>query len=135
MRRRVIELSDYFGKVSHIAEPSEEVRANAVELLDRVNALLLDCVGIEAAENPSVNSGWRPASYNATIANAAPKSRHITGEAVDLSDPDGELDQFLFDNPQFLARHSLWMEHPLATKNWSHLQSVAPRSGNRIFIP
>lgn len=126
---------DYFGKVLYIEAPSAEVRANAADLLNRVNALLADCVLIEAAMEPVVNSGWRPAGYNATIANAAPKSKHITGQAIDLADPDGDLDDFLFNNPQILAAHGCYMEHPLATKGWTHLQSVAPRSGNRIFYP
>lgn len=126
---------DYFGRVLHVEAPSDHVKENAADLIDRVNSLLADCVLIEAAMNPTVNSGWRPAAYNATIANAAPKSRHITGEAIDLADPDGDLDDFLFNNPQVLSRHALWMEHPLATKGWCHLQSVAPRSGNRIFFP
>lgn len=131
----MISLEDYFGKVSHIEEPSDEVRENAAELLARVNALLADLAGVEAAESPQVNSGWRPAAYNATVPNAAVKSKHITGHAIDLADPDGDLDEFLIDNPQALARHGLWLEHPLATKGWCHLQSVPPRSGNRVFYP
>lgn len=131
----MISLEDYFGKVSHIEEPSDEVRENAAELLARVNALLADLAGIESAESPHVNSGWRPAVYNATVPNAAVKSKHITGHAIDLSDPDGDLDEFLVDNPQILARHGLWLEHPLATKGWCHMQSVPPRSGNRVFYP
>lgn len=131
----MITQEDYFGRVSHLEAPSQEITENAAELLERVNALLEDCVPIEAAVAPRVNSGWRPAAYNATIANAAPKSKHITGQAIDVADPDGELDEYLIDNPQILARHGLWMEHPLATKGWCHLQCVPPRSGNRIFYP
>lgn len=131
----MITIEDYFGRVLHIEPPSDRVKENAVELLDRVNSLLADCVLIEAAMSPVVNSGWRPASYNATIANAAPKSRHITGEAIDIADPDGELDDYLFKNQRVLEEHGLYMENPLATKGWTHLQSAAPRSGNRVFIP
>lgn len=131
----MISLDDYFGRVSHIETPSDEVRENAVELLDRVNPLLDDCAPIEAAVSRVTNSGWRPAAYNAAVPNAAPKSKHITGQAIDIADPDGELDEHLLNNPQVLARHGLWMEHPLATKGWCHLQCVPPRSGNRIFYP
>ncbi len=126
---------DYFGRMTHIEEPSQEIRENAAELLERVNALLADLAPMEEALAPAVNSGWRPASYNATIANAAPKSKHITGQAIDLADPDGDLDDYLFNNPQVLARHGLWLEHPLSTKGWCHLQCVPPRSGNRVFFP
>lgn len=126
----MLTLEDYFGRVSHVAEPSDEVKVAAAILLNRVNALL-------AALNrrAEVNSGWRPASYNATITNAAPNSKHITGQAIDLADPDGDLDDILFKDPSLLIDYKLWMEHPLATKNWCHLQSVPPRSGNRIFFP
>ena len=34
-----------------------------------------------------------------------------------------------------LASLGLWMEHPLATKGWCHLQVVSPRSGMRVFYP
>lgn len=115
------------------------MRDNAVLLLEKVNGLLRDVrfldPGLEAAQLPKITSGWRPAAYNATIPGAALRSRHITGEAVDLADPAGELDQFLFDNQGLLAAHGCFMEHPLATKNWTHLQSVMPRSGNIVFIP
>lgn len=126
---------EYFGKFTPQFDPGEVVRANADFLLERVNALLDELPQIPAAVERIVNSGWRPASYNATVPNAAPNSRHITGQAIDIRDPDGELDEFLFNNPQFLSRFQLWMEHPLSSKGWTHLQSVPPRSGNRIFFP
>lgn len=131
----MLTLEDYFGRVLHIEAPSDEVKVNAGILLARVNALLHDCAMIEAAAIPKVNSGWRPAAYNAGIPNAAPKSKHITGQAIDIADPDGELDEYLFKNQNVLEDHGLWMENPLATKGWTHLQSTPPRSGNRVFIP
>lgn len=135
----MITLADYFGRVSHIADPDETVIANANELLLRVNALLQvvndSHPGIEAAMKPAVNSGWRPAAYNAVVPNAAVKSKHITGQAIDLADPDGELDDLLMNHNNLLEIAGLWMEHPLATKGWCHLQSVPPRSGNRVFYP
>lgn len=130
----MITLEDYFGRFTGIAEPSAATRANALDLLSKVNALLSD-IDLPEASAPKVNSGWRPAWHNATIANAAPKSKHITGEAIDLADPEGALDEFLFKNPNRLVDHGLYMENPLATKGWTHLQSAPPRSGNRIFIP
>lgn len=126
----MITLEDYFGRVSHIAAPSEEIQTNARDLLLRVNSLLAH-LGLR----PTVNSGWRPPAYNATIQNAAPNSKHMTGCAIDLADPDGEIDNILFNDPTILIEHKLWLEHPLATKGWCHLQSIPPRSGNRIFFP
>lgn len=130
-----VTLDDYFGR--HIERPSAEVAANALELLARVNALLSNASteGIEAAQNPKVNSGWRPASYNATIPNAAARSKHITGQAIDLADPEGVLDDWCVQHLESLEAIGLWLEHPLATKNWCHLQSIPPKSGKRIFYP
>ena len=131
----MITLEDYFGRVSHIEEPNDQVVANATDLLGRVNDLFDECAFIEAAMKPELNSGWRPAAYNASVPGAAVKSKHISGQAVDAADPDGELDEYLFAHQDLLAKHGLWMEHPAATKGWCHLQSVPPRSGNRVFYP
>lgn len=133
----MLTLDDYFGRMSLAAgeEPSEEVRQNAAVLLERVNALLAELATIDAALHPVVNSGWRTSSYNAIVPNAAIRSRHITGEAIDLADPEGALDEYLFENQDRLAAHFLYMEHPASTKGWTHLQSTPPRSGNRVFFP
>lgn len=139
-------LEDYLGRMSVPVELIPDgVRENATELLVRVNALLVE-VGLA---DPVVNSGWRTDSYNKLVPGAAPKSRHITGEAIDIADPDGWLDQLLHDDLEhtsfvlgsdepvksILERHGLYMEHPLATKGWCHLQSAPPRSQKRIFFP
>lgn len=126
----MITAEDYFGRLSHITQPDETVQANAAILLTRVNALLASL-----GAKPGVNSGWRSAAYNATVPNAAPRSKHITGQAIDLADPEGELDEYLLAHQDVLAAHELWLEHPAATKGWCHLQSVPPRSGNRVFFP
>ena len=132
----MIALDDYFGRISHLYVPDDTTRRNAVELLERVNKLLeMLPLNLEAVIAPKLNSGWRPAAYNATVPGAAVRSRHITGQALDLADPDGALDDYLFQRQELLVECCLWMEHPLATKNWCHLQSAPPRSGNRVFIP
>lgn len=117
------------------------VRDNAAKTVERVNALLaaMEASGIELEENPRtksiVNSGWRPPQINGQVANAAPRSKHMTGEACDLFDPDGTLDDWMMANPDSLASIGLWMEHPSATKGWAHVQVVPPRSGRRVFYP
>lgn len=129
-----ITLDDYFGAFTATNQPSAETRANAITLLSRVNALLA-VIDLPEAITPKVNSGWRPAWYNSTVQGAAPKSKHITGEAIDLADPEGALDNHLFDYRTLLSQHDLYLEHPLATKGWCHLQCSPPRSGNRVFFP
>lgn len=116
-------------------EISEELLANAEELLGRVNGLLERWGG----ETPRVNSGWRPRAVNAATAGAAPRSKHITGHAIDLADPDGELDSWCMDSLPVLIELGLWLEHPGATKGWCHLQSLPPgnppRASQRVFWP
>lgn len=84
-----------------------------------------------------VSSGWRPPLVNSSTPNAAPNSKHMTGQAIDIYDPDGDLDEWLMtaDGQSELVRLGLWMEHPSATKGWAHLQTIPPRSGNRVFYP
>ena len=82
-----------------------------------------------------VLSGYRPAEINAKVKGAAPMSKHITCEAVDLADKDGRLAKWCMDNLPWLSAIGLWMEHPDYTKGWVHLQTTAPKSGNRVFIP
>ena len=110
---------------------SDEIEAAAVDLLDRVDALLADF-----GEERKITSGWRPPAVNASTPNAAPKSKHMTGHAVDLADPEGDLDDWCAENDgERLMAYGLWMEHPAATKSWTHLQSLPPKSGKRIFYP
>lgn len=137
----MLTLEDYFGRISFVqyGKPSPEIYANAAILIERVNRLLELVLAVrpdlEVAREPKVNSGWRPPAYNATIHNAAIRSKHMTGEAIDLADPDGELDELLLDNIGLLQGAQLWCEHPLSTKGWCHLQCVPPKSGNRCFYP
>lgn len=126
---------DYFGRMSRAAgeEPSAEIRANAAILLERVNALLSE-PGIRPRQW-AVTSGWRTPAHNASIANAAPKSKHLSGQAIDIADPDNSLDAFLVTRLELLEQNQLWIESPIATSGWCHLQCVPPRSGNRVFLP
>jgi len=116
------------------ADWSEDVKRNADELLRRVNLLLPFMKAVEFEANPEtgslVSSGWRPPAVNAGVPGAAIKSKHMTGQAIDLYDPDGELDAWCWDNQHILARPEidLYQEHPSATKGWLHLQSVPPKS-------
>lgn len=142
--RDLITQDAYFGLMSHKEPPTLEVLENANELIKRVNLLLesLTTTNISAILVPVVNSGWRPASYNATIPNAAKNSKHILGQAVDIADPMEEFDAYVskFDSEgglknSLLEQFELWREAPIATRGWIHLASVPPPSGKRTFIP
>ena len=128
----MILLSDYWmGRdKENISDMTGTILENASETVNRAN-LLLRAFGQER----TVNSGWRPPSVNAATPGAALKSKHMTGQAIDLADPEGDLDEWCFDHPDILERIGLWQEHPASTKNWCHVQIVPPKSGRRVFYP
>ena len=107
-----------------------ELLENAIDTVEKVNKLL-DAFGSQR----KVTSGYRPASVNAAIPNAAKKSNHMLCKACDLEDVDGKLDKWCMDNLHVLTEIGLWLEHPSATKTWCHIQTVPPKSGNRVFYP
>ncbi len=107
-----------------------QIERNAQRTVDLANQLLLRYGG-----HAKVNSGWRPPQVNAATPGAAKFSRHMTGEAVDLADPEGMLDDWCMENLPVLEKLGLWMEHPAATKGWCHLQTIPPKSGRRVFYP
>lgn len=109
-----------------------QIEKNAIYTVQLANALLA-----RFGEGRNVNSGWRPPSVNAGVPNAAPNSKHMTGQAIDLADPEGDLDDWLMsaEGQATLTELGLWHEHPAATKGWAHVQTIPPRSGRRTFYP
>jgi hypothetical protein len=83
-----------------------------------VNSLFND---LKYSKNLKVSSGFRPSAVNANIKNAAKKSAHMIGMALDLEDIDGSIDELLLKNDILLKKYGLWLEHPDATKSWCHL--------------
>lgn len=138
----MITLTDYFQ--SYDSGPQRDLRdefpldmtpqieRNAERTVETVNSLL----GL-FGEWRKVSSGWRPPTYNAKTAGASKTSLHMTGKAIDLEDHDGMLDDWILtdDGQTALTTLGIWVEHPAATKGWSHLQTVPPRSGRRVFYP
>ena len=84
-----------------------------------------------------ITSGWRPASLNACTPGASATSLHMTGEACDIHDPNGALDDWLLtaEGQYTLQDFGLWLEAPSATPGWCHVQTKPPRSGRRVFNP
>ena len=134
----MITLGDYWNlrDIKYAADLTDEIRANAKVTVDRANLLLDTYVGRTGDfVLRHITSGWRPPAVNAITPNAAKKSKHMTGQAVDISDPDGDLDDWCMNHTAVLEDIGLWMEHPAATKGWTHIQCVAPKSGSRCFYP
>jgi hypothetical protein len=140
-----INVEDYLMGRDHDfpGECTEVVLDNAAKTVASVNGLLaaLETANIEIEANPQtrtpISSGWRPAQINSRIMGAALRSKHMSGEACDLYDPDGLIDDFLMgeEGQRALVDLRLFLEHPSATKGWCHVQTVAPRSGKRVFYP
>jgi len=81
-----------------------------------------------------VTSGYRPPKVNKAIGGAK-NSKHMTCEAVDISDRNRELAIFCLNNLDVLIACGLWIENPEKTPGWVHFQCVPPRSGNLVFNP
>ena len=128
----MITRADYFmGRdVTHASELTPTIEGEAEITIQCINSLLA-----AFGEDRTVNSGWRPRGINAATPGAAQFSKHMTGQACDLSDPHGDLDEWAFVHHDVLKRIGLWQEHPASTKGWAHFQTIPPRSGNRTFYP
>lgn len=138
----MITLTDYWmGRdAEYPLAMSPDIERNASLLLELVNKVLIiaNTAGVRAPLNERgtvVRSGWRPPAVNAATPKAAKNSKHMTGQAIDIEDPKGDLDRWLFANPSVLERVGIWCEHPSATPTWTHMQSLPPGSRNRFFFP
>lgn len=116
--------------VTHARDLTQRIRDNAAVTMARA-IMLLEAAGVST----TISSGWRPPAINAGVKGAAAKSKHMTGEAIDLADPKGDLGRWCLENLATLERLGLWLEHPSKTPTWVHLQIVPPGSGRRVFYP
>lgn len=64
-------------------------------------------------------------------------SSHLYGCAVDIEDADGKLKAWLQTSAgkKALVDCGLWAEDYKSTPTWVHLQTYAPKSFNRVFLP
>lgn len=116
-------------------ELTPEMKADMLDLLDKVNRLLMNFYWNHPEETGrGINSGYRSPAINAAVGGAA-KSKHMICQAVDIEDGDGKLDKWLTQFPEKLIEFDLYREHPDHTAGWSHLQIIAPKSKKRTFIP
>jgi Peptidase M15 len=108
--------------------------ANALIVLAKVGGVSVECID---CTDSIVTSGWRPPDVNAATPGARLRSLHLQCEAIDLYDPDGEIDDWLMSaaGQKAMADLGLWHEHPSMTKEWAHVQTRPPKSGRRTFYP
>ena len=132
----MITAEQYFGGKSHDVDQA----AAAADWLSRVNKLLAECpfdaeidpgtgTQISGSKGGSGDGGFRlPTSTTGSA-----KSSHKEARAVDIYDPEDELDLFITD--AMLEAHGLYREAGGATIGWCHLTTRAPHSGKRTFAP
>lgn len=126
----------YPDRVRH-PEYTEEVINNTRALLDKVNGLLTE-LGVEKVR---VSSGFRPSGVNAGLSNAAKRSYHMLGKAVDLLDDGNQnLARKISTRPDLLKKYELWLEDPQSTigknTNWCHLDDGNRQDRpSRVFKP
>lgn len=120
------------GRLSWEDLPIEH-RHNVTVLLDRLNR-----IAVRIPFKIRINDGYRRPQDQPR--NAAVRSRHLSGEAVDIDDDDtAYVWKWIINNLDEVARIGFWLEDPRWTHGsvgtWVHLQTVPPASGRRIFIP
>lgn len=119
---------------SHKYPTNPVIDANLAILLERLNK-----VRLAWGKPMTVSSGLRSqAQQDALIAagkSKASKSKHLVGQAADISDPNGDLKKWILDNVSLMERIGFWFEDFDSTPTWVHFQCISPASGKRFFIP
>lgn len=137
----MITLNQYVGP--HRASPdwTPTREQNATKLLAASCALEEEMIadGVVFPVNPATKSGVSGQTFGGfrpqTCPQGAPNSSHKEGEGVDRFDPHEAIDDWCMAHQDRLKFHGIYIEHPSATKGWSHWTTRAPRSGNRAFYP
>ena len=124
--------TDYFGQYQDSPDATDQVRAAANVLLEKVDNLLNQMVAdgctllvnshTKCYVSGSGNGGFRPQSCPV----GAPKSKHKTGHGVDIYDPYRELAKWCYMHPEALQTLGLSMEDARWTPSWLHLQDIPP---------
>lgn len=81
----------------------------------------------------TVNSGFRTTMDQLRVNPKCPNSAHCEGMAVDLSDKDGEIYDFLIHNEDMVIKFDFYIELKTYTKGWAHIQTRPTH--NRFFKP
>lgn len=116
-----------------LSKHSQEIQDNLQKLLVIINKIR-DAYGKVMV----VTSGLRLAGNQP--ANAAAKSLHLLGLAVDVRDTDGSLMNWVIANLQLMKDLGVYIENFEWTRDpvlgyWVHFGIKAPASKKRIFVP
>ena len=110
------------------------IDANLAILLDRINQVR-NAYGVPMVVTSGLRSDAQQQALIAAGKSDAPKSHHLTGEAVDIQDTDAKLVTWVKANMDLMIKIGMWFEDFGHTPGWVHFQIVPPASGNRVFIP
>lgn len=126
------------GKVE-LSDLPQEHQDNLAVLLERINK-----VRSAYAIPMTVTSGYRSMEDHLRIyrekgitdeAKIPMKSKHLSGQAVDIGDADGKLKEWVNDNVALMEEIGFWFEDFGTTTTWCHFQTCPPKSGKRFFMP
>lgn len=115
------------GRVKE-SELSSELKSNLEILLKKMNELRS-----KYGKPMKVTSGYRSKEDQIRIykdkgitdvSKIPMKSKHLYCQAVDISDPNKDLQKWCKQNESVLKEIGLWMEDFSATPNWVHFQAV-----------
>lgn len=123
----MVTLDEILMSRAKFLELPEDLQKNAETLLIAVNKFRA-----EYGKPMIVTSGYRPANINNATEGASKRSAHMSLQACDFKD-NGELFEFIKNDPLIIERCGLYMEDPRWTATWIHLQ-IRPTS-KRIFLP
>lgn len=62
-------------------------------------------------------------------------SKHLYGQAADISDVSGAFWNWCMDNSALMEELGVYFEDRAATPTWVHIQTLPPKSGKRVFKP
>jgi uncharacterized protein YcbK (DUF882 family) len=129
------------GKV--LVDQSPEIQANIPKLLERIN-LIRKAYGKPMKPSSCIRTMEEHkkiyAKKGITDESKIPmKSKHLFGNAIDISDPNQELQKWCLANENQLREIGVWMEDFSKTPNWVHFQIVPflsfKEGGNLWFMP
>lgn len=136
-----ITTADWIGPHASHPDLTHEIREAAAAMLDRINVLLAIAAsdGHVFRANPKTGSlvsgtlygGFRPGG----CVIGAKASKHKTGHAVDVFDPQRSFAEWCARNLDQLEQVGLWTEDWRWTPTWVHLQDIPPGSGLRVYVP
>ena len=102
-----------------------DIKKNLEDLIARVNKI--------GYPKPMVcSSGYRDPAYNKKIGGAT-KSAHCQGRAIDISDKDGKLKEYIMNQKGLLEKLGLRMESAKSAPTWCHLDTM-PVKYSRVFL-